>query len=129
MALKNCKIKGCVKDTRGRAICSMHDQRFRRHGDYNYITPESLRRVLTREAQSTLGVLKKTSYKKYLGRHEHRVIMENYLSRKLIKGEIVHHLDGNRHNNSIENLQLMTQSEHIKEHIKEMNERRRKSVT
>lgn len=37
---------------------------------------------------------------------EHRHIMESYLGRILVKGETVHHIDGNKGNNSIENLQL-----------------------
>jgi hypothetical protein len=32
----------------------------------------------------------------------------------------VHHIDGNKKNNAPKNLQVMTQSEHIKLHIKEM---------
>jgi hypothetical protein len=39
-------------------------------------------------------------------RPEHIVIMEKRLGRKLIKGEGVHHLDGDRTNNQEENLLL-----------------------
>ena len=40
---------------------------------------------------------------------KHIVIMEEYLGRKLEKGEVVHHIDGIRQNNSIENLVIMTE--------------------
>lgn len=40
------------------------------------------------------------------------------LGRKLKKGEIVHHKDGNKKNNDPKNLQVMTQSEHCKVHFK-----------
>lgn len=42
--------------------------------------------------------------------------MEQHLGRKLKKGEVVHHIDGNKTNNNINNLQLMTAKEHSKMH-------------
>jgi len=47
---------------------------------------------------------------------EHRYIMEQYLGRKLTKNEVVHHIDENKMNNNIENLQLLTRSEHSRLH-------------
>ena len=58
-----------------------------------------------------------TGYRKYYGRHEHRVVAEQMLGRPLKPGEIVHHIDGNKRNNDPSNLQVMTQSEHIKLHL------------
>lgn len=55
-------------------------------------------------------------YKKFHGRHEHRVIMEKHLNRKLLRDEIVHHKDGNKGNNDISNLEVMTQSDHARKH-------------
>jgi HNH endonuclease. len=46
----------------------------------------------------------------------HRVAMEKKLGRKLEKGEIVHHIDGNKLNNEASNLLVTTQSEHCKLH-------------
>lgn len=42
----------------------------------------------------------------------HRHIMEKHLGRKLTRREVIHHIDGNKHNNKIENLKLMTSREH-----------------
>ena len=46
----------------------------------------------------------------------HRVIMENYLGRLLTDSEIVHHRDGNKKNNDLNNLELMNAIEHVKYH-------------
>lgn len=47
-------------------------------------------------------------YRKVNGRYKsmHRINMEEKLGRKLHKWETVHHIDGNRSNNKIENLEL-----------------------
>lgn len=47
----------------------------------------------------------------------HRVILEYKLGRKLIKGEIAHHIDGNRMNNHPDNIELCSnQKEHMSKH-------------
>ena len=46
----------------------------------------------------------------------HRLIMEKRLKRKLSSNELVHHINGNIHDNRIENLEIVTRSEHKKLH-------------
>jgi hypothetical protein len=50
------------------------------------------------------------------GRSVHRVIIEKYLGRKLDYFETIHHCDGNRSNNKIGNLELMSRAEHARIH-------------
>lgn len=64
----------------------------------------------------------RNAYIKFHGRHEHRVVMENHLGRPLFSWEIVHHKDGNKRNNIIENLEVMTQGEHAAEHFTKFKE-------
>jgi hypothetical protein len=45
---------------------------------------------------------------------EHRYIMEIYLGRILSDDEHVHHINGNKLDNRIENLMIMSNSEHLK---------------
>ncbi len=61
------------------------------------------------------------SYVKFLGRHAHRIAAEEKLGRALKRGEIVHHINGDRRDNRHENLEVMTQSDHIKIHLPEMH--------
>ena len=50
---------------------------------------------------------------------EHRLVMARYIGRPLLKTEVVHHKDGDTKNNTIENLELMTASEHNRHHALE----------
>lgn len=43
---------------------------------------------------------------------EHRLVMEQSLGRKLLPTEIVHHINHNPLDNRIENLQVVSRSEH-----------------
>ena len=85
---------------------------------------------LGRKGGAVRGAQKKAesegkAYTKTSGRHTHRVVMEKKIGRQLLPGEIVHHRDGNKLNNSPDNLELMTQSDHVREHISEMLQRRK----
>lgn len=84
-------------------------------------TPEHQRKAglaggNVKKIQRGLNV-QKTTYIKENGQHQHRIVAQKLIGRQLKRGEIVHHKDGDKHNNDPKNLEVMTQSEHIKLHL------------
>ena len=58
----------------------------------------------------------------------HRVLIEKSIGRKLSKDEIVHHIDGNNQNNSLDNLEVMAQKQHIELHRELLNTSRGRNL-
>lgn len=104
-------------------FCGMHAQRIRRYGDPDYVTPVDVWRANNRAAQvRRFPTVKPTTYRKFFGRHEHRVVAEAMTGRRLHRDEHVHHKDENKQNNTLENLQVLPAREHAALHA---NQRKR----
>lgn len=72
--------------------------------------------------ENALGVsYKATGYVEYTigetaGKSVHVVLIEDRIGRKILPDEVVHHVDGDRTNNDLDNLALMTRTAHSRLH-------------
>jgi hypothetical protein len=111
-----CKIEGCqniLKKQDGH-ICQAHRSRYMRHKTYD-LSPNwpNLKKGLP--SITKLGYVRINVDGKRILQHRH--VMEQYIGRKLHKDERVHHINSNRTDNRIENLQLYKNNgDHIREH-------------
>jgi HNH endonuclease len=62
---------------------------------------------------------------------EHRLVMEQHLGRKLTSNEVVHHKDGDKFNNSLDNLEVMSRAEHSRMHMtgRKLSEKQRRELS
>ena len=94
--------------------------RLHRYGDTQYVTSDEQRRINCREAALKYKDAKPDVYRKKHNRHEHRAVAEQMLGRPLTSKDVVHHIDGNKHNNAPENLQVLSHADHLRLHRDEM---------
>ncbi len=78
---------------------------------------EEQKEIVRRREQKNKGQCGPDTYPKYHGEHEHRKVARQILGRELLPGEVVHHIDMDKHNNAPSNLMIFAnQAEHAKWH-------------
>lgn len=96
----SCKVGNCEKVPKSRGYCQLHYNRWLRHGDPTKLLV----------APQGSGYTGKDGYRviRVDGKavREHRYVMEQAIGRSLYPDETVHHKNGQRSDNRLENLEL-----------------------
>lgn len=130
MPPKACSIEDCdntVQPKGAKGMCGLHYMRFKRYGDPLFVTSVEDWREKCREAQirAREGFAAPNTYRKYYGKHAHRRTAEDKIGRALLPGECVHHIDGDKHNNHPDNLEVLSRADHLRVHLPDMLKRRK----
>jgi hypothetical protein len=141
---ESCTVAGCGGQARAKGLCNRHYKQARQplratnpcacgcggrteytflHGHHTrlFSRDEQARRGRQNTGQALRDTGEGKSYRKVAQRHEHRIVAEQKLGRPLVRGEIVHHKNGNKRDNHPDNLEVMTQSEHARLHARQRN--------
>ncbi len=107
-----CCSKKCVDDLKRNGSvtnCAFCDTPFYRRFGEQDLEKGRVNQFCSKECYSNHRILnaKKTTYLKFGSVHRHIIVAEIALGRSLNPGEIVHHIDEDKHNNNIENLAVL----------------------
>lgn len=105
-----CSVDGCTSDVQAKGMCSGHYRRNTLYGDVNgsapLLTKNARRRTISKTGYIYISWKDHPAASKNGNLLEHRMVMYEKLGRKLLAGENVHHMNGNRLDNRPENLEL-----------------------
>lgn len=109
--VKECALEGCTRKAPAHKWCDMHQHRVDKFGEPGPVERLTAKPGEARRIDSN-GYVVVSDYKgRKGGALEHRVVMMEHLGRELSRQEQVHHINGDRQDNRLENLELWSTSQ------------------
>lgn len=106
---RKCSIEGCNKKHCAKGWCFMHWNRARIYGNPEMVTSTGYK--IDRAGYVTIHLPGHPLANAAGSVYEHRLVMSEHLGRDLLPNESVHHKNGIRNDNRIENLELWSKGQ------------------